>query len=305
MKKILYIAAALSVAVSCFKDDRLNDVVQDAVGFSEVNMSSPEEYDASRVPSITICSGHYEVGINKSGRSLSDASVTVSMISDISALNTELGTAFKILPSGMVTLSGTSFSFSKEESVKTFSASWKPEDVDAYIAANPGDYVIPLQLSGSDLIKQERNLLAIRLMPSFVRFATFNAKGEEIDTDLKEYDSKDKTGYDIPDIRVILGHVNRRDDLTVEIAIDNDRIDAFQTATGFYYNAPPEGVARLKDTKIVLGAGVVSAPLNLIVDNDKIGATHPGYVVPVSIKSLSMPLPSDRDVFYLILKPVL
>lgn len=305
MKKIFYIAVALTLAVSCFKDDRLNEVVQDFVGFSEVNITTPEDYAATRVPSITICSGHYAVGINKSGRSLSDASVTVAQATDISALNTELGTAYKVLPSNLVTLSGSSFSFAKDESVKTLSITWKPEDVDAYVAANPGDYVIPVQLSGSDLIKKERSFLAIRLLPSAIKLATFNVKGEEIDTDQKDYDSKDKTGYEIPDIRVVLVQPNRRDDLTVDLAIDNDKIDAFQVATGYYYNAPPEEAVKLKDLRITLKAGEVHAPVNLIIDNDKLGATHPGYVVPVVIKSASMPLASTRDTFYLIIKPVL
>ena len=305
MKKILYIAVAMSLAVSCFKDDRLNDVVQDFVGFSEVNITNPEEFAASRLPSITICSGHYYVGISKSGRSLSEASVTVEMLSDISALNTELGTAYKVLPSNLTTISGTSFSFTKEECVKTLSITWKPEDVEAHLAANPGDYVIPLRMSGSQLIKKDRDLLVIRLLPSAIRLATFNVKGEELDTDQKEYDSKDKTGYDIPDIRIFLAQPNRRDDLTVELAIDNDRIDAFQTSTGYYYNAPPEGTVRLKDSKVTIAAGEVTAPVNLIVDNDKLGATHPGYVVPVVIKSTSLPLPATRDIIYLVIKPVL
>lgn len=305
MKKILYIAVAMSLAVSCFKDDRLNDVVQDFIGFSEVNITNPEEFAASRVPSITICSGHYNVGINKSGRSLSDATVSVSLLSDISALNTELGTTYKILPSSLVALSAGSFSFTKDESVKTLSITWKPEDVDAYLAANPGDYVIPLGLSGSDLVKKDRDLLAIRVLPSAIKLATFNVKGEELDTDQKEYDSKDKTGYDIPDVRIVLEQVNRRDALTVDIAIDNDKIDAFQTATGYYYNAPPEDAVKLKDGRITISAGEISAPTNLIIDNDKLGATHPGYVVPLAIKSTSMPLACSRDVMYLIIKPVL
>ena len=291
--------AALAVC-SCLKDNRLDHNPDDVVAFSEIVLADP----ATARPEITICSQNYTVGVTKSGRGTSEITAAMGYDSSVlTAINEKEGTSYKALPVEMITIQTDEFRFGKADFVLTCDVRWKYEDVKSLLSSSPADYVIPLVLSSNQegAVKEGRDVLVIRLVESDLKFMALSGA----DTDTHAYSPMDPSVAEITEVMLNLSTPNRRDDLEVEVEIAPDLISAYQTATGNYYSAPPEGSAFLYADKVTIGRGEVQAAVRVVIDNSKIEAKHPGYVIPLRIKSVSMPVAVARDVYYITMKPVL
>ena len=301
MKKTILFLAVVLAAGSCIKDDRMDHAPADSLGFSAVNTADV----ASRCVPVTVCSETFPVGIAKSGRSQSALQATVQAdASRIGELSYETGgLPLKALPASLYSLSETAFSFAAEDLLQTFDVQWDAAKVYALLEEDPACYVIPLTLSGEG-VKPKRDLQALCLQTSSLSLACIS--DEDRSKDVAVYNPPVAIGVEVFEIRLLIdGLANPRRDMSVTVAVDNDAIDAFQKTTGNYYVVPPEGSVALYADQLNLARGEQQVPVRLIIDNDRLGAKHPGYVVPIRITSTSLPIARGREILYVTLPPAL
>ena len=299
-RNILYLILAGAALTSCFKDNRLDNVPQDMVAFSEINLAEP----ATAFPEITVCSGHYAIGVNKTGRGQSAIYATLILDTEgLEAINAREGTSYKALPVSLLTYSADDYHFAAGDIDWTSDIRWKVPEVEALMAGSPGDYVIPLRLTagGEGQVKEGRESLVIKLVSSDIRLAPPSG-GEE---NSYIYSPLDPYAIEVLEVAAILSAPNKRDDLVIDVLMDESLIPDFQTATGNYYSLPPEGAANLYASQVTIPRGEVRGTIRVLLDNSKLGEKHPGYVIPLKISSLSLPVPVTRETFFITIKPVL
>jgi len=137
---ILFTAAAVLTAVSCIKDDRLNNMVPDSLTMTAT----------SHLTSASVHTGGCEVGISKSGVGLS-------------AYNTANDTLFVAVPESYFTIEDNTLRFEASDAIKTAKISWDIERMVDYIGDDT-DKVIALTIRSGDLeVNGENNFILINL----------------------------------------------------------------------------------------------------------------------------------------------
>ena len=153
---ILFTAAAVLTAVSCIKDDRLNNMVPDSLTMTAT----------SHLISASVHTGGCEVGISKSGVGLSAATVTISTegaAEALSAYNTANDTLFVAVPESYYTIEDNTLRFEASDAIKTAKISWDIERMVDYMGDDT-DKVIALTIRSGDLeVNGENNFVLINL----------------------------------------------------------------------------------------------------------------------------------------------
>ena len=298
MKKYLGILLAALAVSACFKDDRMDNAPQDYLGFSGVTLTDPETV----APVVTLCSGHYLTGISKSGRRQSAVlqAVVTYDASLVAAYNTANGTSFTALPETLLHLTGVEPSFSRDDDIQTLDIAWDVAQVQALYDASPAEYVIPLKLL-SKAAREGRDCLLLRLQPSSLSLCSVSDDAGNSFS----YKPVVPGAVDVVNVRLLLDYANPREDMTVEVDVDESLLPAYQKSTGNYYNLPPDGSVFGYSKKVDLLRGELQANVRVVVDNAQIGIRHPGYILPLRIRSTSLPVTIAQDSFYLILPPAL
>ena len=144
MKRISIFIAALLLVCGCFPDDRNNYMVPDSFGITSLD----------NVVEASVHTGSYVLGIAKSGKGLSAASVRINWDADaylaaLADFNRENGTEYVALMSSLVEVDRTDFDFAKEDVAKVVTLSWDPDKVARYMDADD-NYVIPILIESKD-----------------------------------------------------------------------------------------------------------------------------------------------------------
>lgn len=276
MKKIIILTLAASLVWACFPDERLSNMVDDSFGFSSV----------VAVQDISVHPGTFTVGIAKSGIGRSAASVTVEISPDDCA--EAIGTAYKVLPAKLVTLSENTLSFGEKDVTKSLVLNWDPEQVISVIGEDK-DYVIPLHLSSSGLtVNKGRDVLLLRLNRSGIEvsqktkaFSVEKKKVEKEGAVLKEKISLDLT----------ISTAISRMDLEFPVEIDNSLVEEFNKAEeGRNYIAAEPGLVTILDESVTIKEGTTGCTVKLQLDKGKLMKDgkleeFPDYVIPVRVCS--------------------
>ena len=306
MKRNILIVIAILALSSCMKDDRLNYAAPDRVGFSEINLSSG--MPLYQVVDITAASGHYLLGINRSGRSLgADVKVDVAVAPELmDAYNSAHSTSFTAVPADCITASSESFTMGPKDLVRSFDLKWDGAKVRALLEAGGEEYVIPVSLkcSDSEMVSEGRDLVLVHLLPSKIEVMPIYNGATNSNLYWASYDGV--TGYS--SVTFLLDTPNRRDAMDVKYVIDYDYVDDYQDEYGKFYSAPPEGTAYVYKESVSMPATYTSVEAYVMIDASKMNAIHPCYVVPVRISETSLAVTvaePSKSVFYIVIDPSL
>ncbi|MBO5251936.1 MAG: DUF1735 domain-containing protein [Bacteroidaceae bacterium] len=105
----------------------------------------------------------YTLSVVKAGyndKSISDAKVSVLEAAQLDIYNSENGTDYMVLPENCYTFNGeTSLTFTADDMYKLVGVSFKPAEIKAL---GEGNYVLPLVLTSSKSVNEEKNVLIVK-----------------------------------------------------------------------------------------------------------------------------------------------
>lgn len=288
--KILFAALAVTAVTVACKDERNNNMVDDTVGFV---MDVENAYVG-----ISLLKESYELAIIKSGKGFQSATARL----DVSELalaeyNATHGTNYVLLPAECYNISAMTIGFSKDDIRKMVDITWN--DTDIAELGDDKEYAIPLQLFDEHdfpKVDQNRNLVIINPRWSYVGMASESgaAMSPAASRETKTFDGSIALDYPVTS------------DVTINYAVDNTLIDAYNAANGTTYLPAPDGLVSLAANSSTIAANEASTTFGVqinsslmfegnilkAVDNNK-------YLVPVRITSLSNDaIGLDRTVSY-------
>lgn len=276
MWKLLIATLIASTALVGCKDERNNFMVDDTISF--VN---EEQY-----ASVSVYNGRYEFAVLKNGKGQQSAkailSVSETALAEYNAAN---GTNYAVMPANCYELSTSTIGFSDGDTRKFVEVTW---DDDAIFALGDGaEYVIPLQLSvANNALKVDDNRNVVIIYPKRAAIGMESVLADAI--------QPTATGDEIAiNGNIVLDNPIAIMDLTVNYAIDNSLVDAYNQANGTNYQVAPDGFVSLAATSSLISAGQTTAPFTCKINSDKLfdGSelkVAGNLLVPVRITSASL-----------------
>ena len=268
MKRISIFIAALLLVCGCFPDDRNNFMVPDSFGITSLD----------DVVEASVHTGTYVIGIAKSGKGLSAASVRINRDAAaygpaLEAFNNENGTDYEALMGSLVNISGTDFSFTKEDVAKEVTLSWSPDQVADFVG-DKDNYVIPILIESNDpevKVSAGRNFLLIHLNRSCV-----SLKQKAMVRNIEEKNA------------------GEQESVTLDVEIDNPI-----KGVGITYpvilekGSAPEGLVKLVSDKVSIPESGKSGNFQIELDysvllQDGALPEFPTYEIPVRIDTEGM-----------------
>ena len=277
MKRISILIAVLLLICSCFPDDRNNFMVPDSFGITSLD----------NVVEASVHTGSYVLGIAKSGKGLSAASVRINWDASeynivLGVFNREHGTDYKALPASLVAIDQTEFSFTKEDVAKEATLSWDPEQVAAALEESD-DYVIPILIESDDAqvkVSEGRNFMLIHLNRSSVAL-----KQSSMVRNIEEKNA------------------NQQETVTLDVEIDNP-IKGMGISYPIYLDkgSAPEGLVTLLSDKVSIPESGKSGKFQIELDYSvllKNGTLpeFPSYEIVVSLGTEAMTATFNGEAF--------
>ncbi|MBR6305910.1 MAG: DUF1735 domain-containing protein [Bacteroidales bacterium] len=286
MKRISIFLGCLFILMGCFPDERNNFMVPDSFGLSSQDV----------LREATIHTGQLTLGIVKSGKGQSAATVKINLESDdikaaVEAYNKINDKEYTALPAYLYTLSDFEFHFSEKEVSKEFTISWDPSLVAKYIA-DSDDYVIPVIIESTDetvKVNDARSAVFVHLTRSSVRLSQtgFN-RIVDTKTVLPGKDGVQPPLQESITLDVIIDNPIKGMAITYPVKVDNDLIDNYNAEKGGTYTAAPEGLVNIETPSVTIPEGGKSATVKLTIDysvllKDGDLPEFPSYAIPVAI----------------------
>lgn len=276
MWKLLIATLIASAALVGCKDERNNFMVDDTISFVNENPYTV----------VSVYNGRYEFAVLKNGKGQQGAkallAVSETALAEYNAAN---GTNYVLLPANCYELSTSTLGFSEGDTRKFVELTW---DDDAIFAlGDAAEYVIPIQLSvANNALKVDENRNVVIINP---RRATIS-----MESVLADAIQPNATGDEIAiNGNIVLDNAISTMDLTVNVAIDNSLVDAYNQANGTNYQVAPDGFATLAATSSLISAGQTTAPFTCKINSDKLfdGSelkVAGSLLVPIRITSASL-----------------
>ena len=289
MKKIIYslLTASLiaSAALSC-TDDRNNFMVGDSFGFvNNIDIEGSEPY--LPFATVSLLNEEYKVGIYKSGKGMSAATVALNVSEVALAEYNELnGTDYVVVPSGMYELSSSRITFAQNETVKFLDITWNASEL--YALDHTRSYAIPVVMTAVDDaldVAPDRSVLIVSPTLTSVSLVAPAA--------LPMSPSAARQTKSYEGVISVNNPVNGMD-IVVNYSIDESLVEAYNAANGTDYVAPPAGMASLAATSSTIAAGESATGFevriiseNLFDGNRLKQVYNEKYLLPVRVTSLS------------------
>ena len=292
-KNILLSVMTITAVASC-TDDRNNFLPDDSFGF---NNKAGEN-----VVTLPIYGGSYDVNIIKSGKGLNEGVVNVTTSNhDLVTFNKQNGVEYIPLPSDqdLYAFSSESVAFGYEDVTKPLTITWNIAKVAEHMATEPANqYCIPVSLRSEGLeVNEGRHLFILNLVTS-----TITAEQTLIS---RTYEWESEPVSETANITVRIDRPIPSGDLTVEFAVEQDLVDAYNQENGTNYTLAPEGLVTL-GADPVIKANEAYSLLPVVINTDALaeetevevdGATvtkrlvkrdWDGYVVPIKLSGMSI-----------------
>ena len=292
-KNILLSVMTITAVASC-TDDRNNFLPDDSFGF---NNKAGEN-----VVTLPIYGGSYDVNVIKSGKGLNEGVVNVTTSNhDLVTFNKEYGVEYIPLPSDMdlYAFSSESIAFGYEDITKPLTITWDIAKVAEHMAIEPANqYCIPVSLRSEGLeVNEGRHIFILNLVTS-----TVNAEQTLIS---RTYEWESEPASEPANITVRIDKPIPSGDLTVEFAVDQALVDAYNQENGTNFALAPEGLVTL-GANPVIKANEAYSLLPVVINTDALaeetevevdGATvtkrlvkrdWDGYVAPIKLSSMSI-----------------
>ena len=292
-KYILLSAMTITAVASC-ADDRNNFLPDDSFGF---NNKAGEN-----VVTLPIYGGSYDINVIKSGKGLNEGVVNITTsYKDLNNYNKQYGVEYIPLPEDqeLYSFNTENISFGKEDITKSFTLSWDIAKVAAFMKEEPANqYCIPVALRSDNLkVNDGRQVFILNLVTS-----TVNAEQTLIS---RTYEWESEPVSETANITVRIDRPIPSGDLTVEFAVDQELVNAYNEANGTNYELAPEGLVTLGANPVIkaneayalLPVTINTAALAEDVEVEEDGATvtkalvkrdWDGYVVPVKLTDMSI-----------------
>lgn len=276
MWKLLIAVLIASAALVGCKDERNNFMVDDTISFVNENPYTV----------VSVYNGRYEFAVLKNGKGQQGAkallAVSETALAEYNAAN---GTNYVLLPANCYKLSTSTLGFSEGDTRKFVELTW---DDDAIFAlGDAAEYVIPIQLSvANNALKVDENRNVVIINP---RRATIG-----MESSLADAIQPNATGDEIAiNGNIVLDNAISTMDLTVNVAVDNSLVDAYNQANGTNYQIAPDGFATLAAASSLISAGQTTAPFTCKINSDKLfdGSELKiagNLLVPIRITSASL-----------------
>ena len=287
MKKTsIFLIASLFLISACFPDERNNFMVNDSFGLT----SQEAVTDAS------IHTGQLVVGIVKSGKGQTAATVSISTDADaiksvLDSYNKDNETEYVQLPANLFEMSQMIFSFNKEEVSKELAISWNPETVAEYIG-DSDKYVIPILIESADetvKVNDARRAVIVHLTRSGVKLSQAGVNRiVDTKTVLPGKDGVQPPLQENITLDVIIDNPIKGMAITYPVKVDNSLIDKYNADKDGTFTAAPEGLVKIETPSITIPEGGKSATVKLTIDysvllKDGDLPEFPSYAIPVAI----------------------
>ena len=276
MWKLLIAGLFASAALAGCEDNRNNFMVDDTLSF--VN---EEQYAG-----VSVYNGKYEFAILKNGKGQQSAkallSVSETALAEYNAAN---GTNYAVLPANCYKLSSSTIGFSDGDTRKFVEVTW--DDAAIFALGEGTEYAIPLELTTvNDALAVDANRNVKIINP---KRASIGME-KELATPFHPTATHEEITFDG---NIVLDNAITTMDLTVNYAIDNSLVEAYNQANGTNYLAAPEGFARLDAASSQIAAGETTAKFSGKINSDKLftGSNLDivgDLLVPVRITSASL-----------------
>lgn len=276
MWKLLIAGLFASAALAGCEDNRNNFMVDDTLSF--VNK---EQYAG-----VSVYNGKYEFAILKNGKGQQSAkallSVSETALAEYNAAN---GTNYAVLPANCYKLSSSTIGFSDGDTRKFVEVTW--DDAAIFALGEGTEYAIPLELTTvNDALAVDANRNVKIINP---KRASIGME-KELATPFHPTATHEEITFDG---NIVLDNAITTMDLTVNYAIDNSLVEAYNQANGTNYLAAPEGFARLDAASSQIAAGETTAKFSGKINSDKLftGSNLDivgDLLVPVRITSASL-----------------
>ena len=309
-KYILLSAMTITAVASC-ADDRNNFLPDDSFGF---NNKAGEN-----VVTLPIYGGSYDINVIKSGKGLNEGVVNITTsYKDLNNYNKQYGVEYIPLPEDqeLYSFNTENISFGKEDIIKSFTLSWDIAKVAAFMKEEPANqYCIPVALRSDNLkVNDGRQVFILNLVTS-----TVNAEQTLIS---RTYEWESEPVSETANITVRIDRPIPSGDLTVEFAVDQELVNAYNEANGTNYELAPEGLVTLGANPVIkaneayalLPVTINTAALAEDVEVEEDGATvtkalvkrdWDGYVVPVKLTDMSIDgVGVENSLTYVVVKGV-
>lgn len=276
MWKLLIAVLIASAALVGCKDERNNFMVDDTISF--VN----EEPYAS----VSVYNGRYEFAVLKNGKGQQSAKALLSASETaLAEYNAANGTNYAFMPANCYELSTTTIGFSDGDTRKFVEVTW--DDAAIFALGDAAEYVIPLQLSvANNALKVDENRDVVIIYPKRASIG--------MESVVANAAHPTATGEEIAiNGNIVLDNAISTMDLTVNVAIDNSLVDAYNQANGTNYQVAPDGFATLAAASSLISAGQTTAPFTCKINSDILFDGNElkeviNMLVPVRITSTSL-----------------
>lgn len=271
--KLLIVALSAATLLGSCKDDRNNFMVSDSVSF----VGTTEELQ--QIKEISIYEQTYDIPVLKNGKGQSAATVHLETSKSIlMAYNVTNGTSYAYMPEECYEITPT-LHFGETDFRKFATIKWDVAAVAALDAEQT--YVIPIELSVEEYalpLAEGRKRIFITLIGSSVSMGSFTTSSVEGDL--------------VFDGQIALNSPISTLDVSIDYAIDNSLVDAYNEANGTSYKAAPDGMASLVASTSTIASGELTTTFSCRVSTQQVKEhidelKTGGYVVPVSITSVT------------------
>ena len=177
MKKVIWMSLlGLMVGATACEDNK-TEFLEDYATTMYIRNSGVQELTCY----VTGEDTKYSFSVVKAGneeKALSDATISVMDAAQLAIYNSENGTSYEMMPSNCYEfISETELNFAADDLYKLVDLNLKPA---AIKALGEGDYVLPLALSSSKKVNEEKNFLLIKPTAVSIRLAMEVEQGQVI-----------------------------------------------------------------------------------------------------------------------------
>ena len=238
-------AIALTLHSCMIEDSRNNDMVPDCVSLV---------YDEP-VIEVSVYAGSKDVAVLKSGKGFKGGYAVLTQSADaLTRWNSDESNdiQYKQINSSLISLPNNRVDFAASDVRKLVSLSWTPSQVIPVLTDD--SFVVPVWIEQSDVdINKDRDYVLLNIVNSAASFASSGSTvmAKETPDQNNEVSIKFKLNHAMPQA------------LTVNYAVDNALVEAYNTEKGTSYIAPPAGYVQVSPAEIPAGATDAFASLTL------------------------------------------
>ncbi|MBP5373401.1 MAG: DUF1735 domain-containing protein [Bacteroidales bacterium] len=267
---------------------RNNNMAPDSLGITSLE----NVVDASVHP------GRYVIGIAKSGKGQTAATVLVSQDAQqgkalVEQYNAEHNTSFRTVPQSLYSMDATSFCFSEKDASKELTLNWDPTLM-VSLMGDSEDYVIPVIISsGSDQVKmqQKRSFLLVRLYRSSlaVNQKTITRVIQKKTVEPDKYGNQPPLKKSIK-LDLVVSKPIKGMKISWPVIADNSLIEEYNREHETSYTAAPQGLLTIDTPTVTLENNAQSCTVGLTLDMSVLLSggelpQFPSYLVPVRLNT--------------------